>query len=101
MMPISLRRAKAASRIVLATSSSAAKTSTAAVTSATHCSMLSAPRIGAMTLRMSCTRETPSSPCTALVMPSNCSGSSSVIQIVCGMSSAVMAGLSPENSSSP
>ena len=54
-----------------------------------------------MTSRMSWTRETPSSPWTALVIPSNSSGLSSVIQIVCGMSSAVSAGLSPENSSSP
>ena len=58
-------------------------------------------RIGPTCSRRSRTRETPSRPWTALLMPSYCSGSSSVIQIVCGMSSAVSAGLSPENSSSP
>ena len=69
--------------------------------SATHWSMLIDSRIGATCSRMSRTFETPSSPCTALVMPSYFSGSCSVIQIVWGMSSAVIAGLSPENSSSP
>ena len=63
----------------------------AAVAIETHCSMLIDSRIGATCSRMSRTLETPSSPCTAEVMPSYCSGSCSVIQIVCGMSSAVSA----------
>ena len=95
MMPISRRRANAASRIVLATSSRAATTSTKAVQNDPHLSHEMVLKIGFRILWTSCTRETPSRPTTALSTSRNWLGFFSVIQIDCGMSAAVIGEFGP------
>ena len=95
MMPISRRRANAASRIVLATSSRAATTRIAAVQIEPHFSREIVLKIGLSTLWTSWTRETPSRPTTALSTSRNWLGSFSVIQIDSGMSAAVIGEFGP------
>src|ERR1700704_1043996 len=95
MMPISRRRANAASRIVLATSSRAATTSTRAVQNEPHLSHEIVLKIGFRILWTSCTRETPSRPTTELSTSRNWFGFFSVIQIDCGMSAAEIGEFGP------
>src|SRR5215203_4012835 len=95
MMPISRLRAKAASRMVLATSSRAAMTRTAAVQKDPHLSHEMVLKIGFRILCTSWTRDTPSRPTTELSTSRNWLGFFSVIQIDCGMSAAVIGEFGP------
>ena len=79
-MAISLRRANAASRIVLATSSRAAISRKMATPHDAYFSVSRESKSGLTVSRSSRIWETPSRPITALVMPSNSLGSFSVIQ---------------------
>src|SRR3954454_4979613 len=95
MRPDSQRRQHAGSRIVLATSSRAATTSTKAVQNDPHFNHEMVLKIGFRILWTSCTRETPSRPTTELSTSRNWSGLFSVIQIDWGMSAAVIGEFGP------